>query len=128
LTELNFRFELLALDKRASTCDHDEDQWQAMVLKCFPDNDLLLANPRLVNDGLQSLDFQVWLPYLLALKALLWDWDGLKPTPLLLLDLPFHDYTELGIWQLEDSISWFYTQSFYHFFGHAATVPTRLPL
>jgi hypothetical protein len=26
LTELNFRFELLALDKRASTCDHDEDQ------------------------------------------------------------------------------------------------------
>ena len=128
LTELNFHFELLALDKRASSCNRDEDEWQAMVLKCFPDNDLLLVNPGLVNVGLQSLDCQVRLPYLLALKALLRDWDGLKHTPLLLPDLPFDDYTELGIRQLEDSIACFYTQSFYDFFGHAATVPTRLPL
>ena len=71
LTELNFRFELLALDKRASSCNRDEDEQQAMVLKCFPDNDLLLVNPGLVNVGLQSLDCQVRLPYLLALKALL---------------------------------------------------------
>jgi hypothetical protein len=71
LTELNFCFELLALDKRASSCDQDEDERQAMVLKCFPDTDLLLANPDLANAGLQSLDCQVRLPYLLALKALL---------------------------------------------------------
>jgi hypothetical protein len=67
------------------------------VLKCFPDNDLLLVNPGLVNVGLQSLDCRVRLPYLLALKTLLRDWDGLRPTPLLLLDFPFDDYTELGI-------------------------------
>ena len=97
LTELNFCFELLALDNCASSCNRDEDEQQAMVLKCFPDNDLLLVNPGLVNVGLQSLDCQVRLPYLLALKALLRDWDGLKPTPLLLPDLPFDDYTELGI-------------------------------
>lgn len=94
LTKLNFHFELLALDKHASSCNWDEDEWQAMVLKCFPDNDLLL-NPGLLNVGLQSLDCRVRLPYLLALKTLLQDWDGLKPTPLLLPDLPFHDYTEL---------------------------------
>ena len=35
LTELNFYFELLALDKRASSCNQDEDERQAMVLKCF---------------------------------------------------------------------------------------------
>ena len=128
LTELNFRFELLALDKRASSCDRDEDERQAMVLKCFPDNDLLLVNPGLLNVALQSLDWKVRLPYLLALKALLRDWDGLKPTPLLLPDLPLHQYTELDVRQLEDSIARFYTQSFYRFFGRAATLPTRLPL
>ena len=128
LTELNFHFELLALDKCASPCNQDKDGWQVMVLKYFSDNDLVLVNPGLVNVGLQSLNCQVRLPYLLALKALLQDWDGLKPTPLLLPDLPFDDYTELGIRQLEDSIARFYTQSFYDFFGCAATVPTRLPL
>lgn len=128
LTELNFRFELLALDKRASSCNRDEDERQAMVLKCFPDNDLLLVNTGLANVGLQSLDYRVRLPYLLGLKALLRDWDGLKPTPLVLPDFPSHDFTELEVRQLEDSIARFYTQSFYHFFGRAATVPTRLPL
>jgi hypothetical protein len=97
LTELNFHFELLALDKCTSLCKQDEGQQQAMVLKCFADNDLLLVNPGLLNVGLQSLDCKVRLPYLLALKALLQDWDGPKPTPLLLPDLPFHDYTELGV-------------------------------
>ena len=128
MTELNFRFELLALDKRASSFQRDEDERQAMVLKCFPDTELLFADVGLANGGLQSLDSQVKLPYLLALKALLRDWDGLKPTPLLLPDLTSHDlYTELNVRQLEDSIARFYTQSFYHFFGRAATVPTRLP-
>ena len=55
-TELNFHFELLALDKHASSCNQDEDERQVMVLKCFSDNDLLLANPGLVNVGLQFLD------------------------------------------------------------------------
>jgi hypothetical protein len=81
-----------------------------MVLKCFPDNDLLLVNPGLVNVGLQSLDYQVRLPYLLGLKALLRDWDGLKPTSLVLLDFPSHNFTELEVQQLEDSITQFYTQ------------------
>ena len=98
------------------------------MLKCFPDTELLFTDVGLANGGLQSLDSQVKLPYLLALKALLRDWDGLKPTPLLLPDLTSHDlYTELNVRQLEDSIARFYTQSFYHFFGRAATVPTRLP-
>ena len=57
------------------------------------------------------------------------DWDGLKPTPLLLPDLMAHDmYTEADIQQLEDHIAHFYTQTFYHLFGHAAVVPMRLPL
>jgi hypothetical protein len=98
LTEFNFHFELLALDKRASSCNQDEVERQAMVMKCFPDTYLLIANPGLANTGLQSLNYQVRLPYLLALKALLQDWHGLKPTPLLLPDLTSLDqYTELDV-------------------------------
>ena len=98
-----------------------------MVLRCFPDVDLLVAHPGQANAGLQSLDWQLKLPYLLALKVLLRDWEGLKPTALE-SDSTSHDlYTELDAQQLEDGIARFYTQSFYHFFGRAATVPMRLP-
>jgi hypothetical protein len=68
------------------------------------------------------------IPSLLALRALIQDWDGLKPTPLLVPDMPSHDmYTENDVQQLEDSLARFYTQSFFAFFGRAATVPMRLP-
>jgi hypothetical protein len=131
LTELNFRFELLALDKRASSSPRSEDDRQAMVLKCFNGFSLLVANPANANTGLQSQEWREKLPFLLALRALIqdWDWDGVKPTPLLLPDLPSYDmYTEKDVQQLEDSIAQFYTQTFFCFFGRAATVPMRLPV
>jgi hypothetical protein len=37
-------------------------------------------------------------------------------------------YTENDVYQLEDSLARFYTQSFFVFFGRAATVPMCLPL
>jgi len=46
----------------------------------------------------------------------------------LLPDLASHSmYTEADVQQLEDHIACFYTQTFYHLFGHAAVIPTRLP-
>jgi hypothetical protein len=128
LTELNFRFELLALDKRASLSRRKEDDRQAMVAKCFIGSSLLVADPEQANAGLQSHEWWGRLPSLLALKALIRDWDGLKPTLLLVPDMPSHDmYTENDVQQLEDSLARFYTQSFFAFFGRAATVPMRLP-
>jgi hypothetical protein len=130
LTELNFRFELLALDKRASSpsSHRDEDERQAMVLKCFGVPSLIVADEQQANSGLQAHTWQERLPFLLALRALMRDWDGLKSTPLLLLDLASHDmYTEADVQQLEDHIARFYTQTFYRLFGRAAVVPTRLP-
>jgi hypothetical protein len=129
LTELNFRFELLALDKRASSAHRNEDDRQAMILKCFAAPSLLAVDSKDGNAGLQSVQWSARLPFLIALKALLQDWDGLKPTPLLLPDLPSYDiYTENDVRRLEDSIAHFYTQSFFSYFGRAATVPMRLPL
>jgi hypothetical protein len=130
LTELNFRFELLALDKRASSLSshRDDDERQAMVLKCFDMPSLVVADVQRANFGLQAHDWRERLPFLLALRALMRDWDGLKPTPILLPDLASHDtYTELDVHQLEDGIARFYTQSFYRLFGRATVVPARLP-
>jgi hypothetical protein len=130
LTELNFRFELLALDKRASSSSspQDEDERQAMVLKCFDVPSLVIADVQQANFGLQAHYWRKRLPFLLALRALMRDWDGLKPTPILLPDLASHDmYTEPDVYQLEDCVACFYTQIFYCLFGHAAVVPARLP-
>jgi hypothetical protein len=53
------------------------------------------------------------------------DWDGLKPIPLLQPDLALHDmHTEVEVQQLEDHVACFYTQTFYHLFGHAVVIPT----
>jgi hypothetical protein len=129
LTELNFRFEFLALDKRASLSHRNEDERQAMILKCFNSSSLIVVNLEHATTGLQSLEWRDRIPSLLALRALIRDWDGLKPTPILLSDLPDYGmYTEQDIQQLEDSIARFYTQSFFVFFGRAATIPMRLPM
>ena len=130
LTELNFHFELLALDKCASGLSSypDEHEQQAMVLKCFDTHLLIVMDVQHANSGLQAYDWQERLPFLLALRALMRDWDGLKPTLLLLPDLASHDmYTKVEVQQLENHIAHFYMQTFYRLFGHAAVIPTHLP-
>lgn len=128
LSELNFRFELMALDKRASTIasnDEAKDR-REMIAKCFPDGTLI---PRLqdATQGLESLDWQERLPILLRLRALMRDWKGNKPTPLLLPDAEALDlYKEQDVLILEDAVARFYTQSFFNCFGRAAIIPTRL--
>ena len=124
LTELNFHFELLALDKCASGSSSrwDEQEWQAMVLKCFDVPSLIVADVQQANFGLQAQEWRERLPFLLALRALMRDWDGLKPTPLLLPDQVSHTYTEADVQELEDHVA-----HFYRLFGHATVVPMRLP-
>jgi hypothetical protein len=128
LSELNFRFEFLALDKRASISPRDEFTRQTMILACFDVPSLVIVDPHHACTGLHSLDWRQKLPSLLAFKALLCDWDGMKPTPLLAPDLPTVGmYTECDVEQLEMAVANFYTQSFYRFFGRAAIIPTHLP-
>ena len=131
LTELNFRFELLALDAHASglSSNQDEHERQAMVLRCFNVPSLIVVDAQRPNVGLQAHDWRERLPFLLALRALMRDWDGLKPTPLLQPDLASHDmYTEAEVQQLEHHVARFYTQTFYRLFGRAAVIPTQLPV
>ena len=99
-----------------------------MILTCFDVPSLVIVDPHHACTGLHLLDWCQKLPSLLAFKALLCDWDGMKPTPLLAPDLPTVGmYTECDVEQLEMAVANFYTQSFYRFFGRTAIIPTHLP-
>jgi hypothetical protein len=131
LAELNFRFELLALDKRASSRSRDEDTRQGLILQCLSTHDLFVTDTQRGNVGLASIEWRKRLPCLLSLQTLMRDWKesiGPKPTPLILPDLPsVEHYSEQDVQLLEDAVTHFYTQSFFHFFGRAAIIPARLP-
>ena len=73
LTELNFCFELLALDRcaSASSSQQNEHKRQAMVLKCFHVPSLIVVDVQQANSGLQAHNWQERLPFLLALRALI---------------------------------------------------------
>ena len=74
LSELNFRFELLALDSRASTAKGDH---QALVADCFPgcsSGSLLVADLATANHGLADVDWEKRSFYLHALKRLMMSW------------------------------------------------------
>lgn len=129
LSELNFRFELLALDKQASgVSGAAAEDHQDMICRCFPNYSLIAELPN-ATQGLASLDWQQRLPILLRLRTLMRDWRGHKPTPLILPDLDsLNLYTETDTLMLEDAVARFYTQTFFNFFGRAAVIPTRLDL
>jgi hypothetical protein len=126
LTELNFRFELLALDKRAHP-NGDEDARQDLIAECFGVSTLLATDDQQANSGLGSSDWRQRLPCLLILQRLMRDWEGMKPTPLLLLDRTLTDYLEADVLQLEGAVAGFYTDSFFQFFGRAPIIPAHLP-
>jgi hypothetical protein len=127
LTELNFRFELLALDKRVGPARQDEMERQEAIQDCLQFGSLLVVDSEDARKGLQSDDWRSRLPCLLQLQNLMRDWEGVKPSGLLEERIiAIHDYKESDVLLLEDSIAHFYTDSFFRFFGRAATVPARL--
>jgi hypothetical protein len=75
-----------------------------------------------------SADWCERLPCLLMLWRLMRDWDGMKPTPLLLQDLPsITFYAETDEMQLQEAVAKFYTDSFFHFLGCTPIIPAHLP-
>jgi hypothetical protein len=127
VTELNFRFELLGLDKRARPSNENEDAREDLIKECLGTNSLLVVDYEEANVGLRSGDWRERLPCLLGLRRLMKDWNGMKPLLLLQQDLPSTDYQEGDVLQLENGVARFYTDSFFLFFGRAAVIPARLP-
>ena len=125
LSELNFRFELLALNKCAGP-ERDEFERDQAVCNALQLTSLQAVEMDSCNKYFQSSHWQSRLPSLLRLATLMRDWSGDKPLPLL-QDVPFEEYNELNTGVLEDAVAQFYTDTFFIFFGCAAVIPTCLP-
>jgi hypothetical protein len=124
LSELNFRFELLALHSRATTAS-DKDR-QELVSACFPGCDsrsLLVADLGTANHGLADGNWEDWAFYLHALKRLMMSWEGEIP---LILRVEKSQWPERDIHDLEMAITTFYVKSFYNYFWRAPIVPRGL--
>ena len=126
LSELNFRFELLALNKRAGPAGRDAFECDQAVRHALHVTSLQAVDMDTSIEGFRSSHWQSRLPSLLRLATLMRVWSGDKPLPLL-QDRPFGEYTERETGVLEEAVARFYTDTFFIFFGRAAVIPTRLP-
>jgi len=127
LSELNFRFELLALHKRAGPAGRDEFECYQEVRHALDlrSTSLQAVNMDTSKEGFRSSHWRARLSNLVDLASLMRNWSGDKPLPIL-QELPFGDYNELNTAALEDAVARFYTDTFFIFFGRAAVIPTRL--
>lgn len=127
LSELNFRFELLALDQRASTViDEDYATRQDKVLACFPAFSLLVADTKDATRGLAAEAWTDRAPFLIAMARLMKGWVDVPSIVTGVVEKPVEQLLEDEVIAVEHAMAKFYTQSFYNFFARAAIVPRRL--
>lgn len=126
LSELNFRFELLALHKRAGPAGGDAVKCDQAVRDALQVTSLQGVDISMSTEGFRSQDWRSRLPSLLRLATLMRSWSGDRPLPIM-QDKPLAEYSERDTVVLEDAVARFYTDTFFIFFGRAAVIPTRLP-
>jgi hypothetical protein len=122
LSELNFRFELFALDSRASTVKGDR---QALVAACFAgctSGSLLVTDLATANCGLADVDWEKRSTYLHALKRVMMSW----PSAPSILQLEKFRWSDKDIDELEEHVCHFYVDSFYNHFRWAPIIPQHL--
>lgn len=125
LTELNFRFELTALDSRLSGADVADRR--RLIGECFPDcvegKSFLLPNVEYADFGLGSLHWEQRAKHVQALKRVMVTWKcSLEP----LIKEETIRWTLPIVEELERQVARCYTQAFFDHFGRAATIPRRL--
>jgi hypothetical protein len=131
LYELNFRFELVALDQRARLTPVESEaqvlSHQLLLMACFPSKVLLVADISSANQGLASPTLQGRAQYLIAMKRLMKSWGGNVPVEIHCLPADqAQGYSLQELAKLEEAITRFYTQSFFNHFGRAAILPHTL--
>lgn len=125
LSELNFRFEFLALHKRAGPAGCSALKYDQVICDALQVNSLQVVDMDTARQGLHSSDWFSRLPALLRIAAIMRLWSGDKPLPVL-QDRPLVEYSERDTSTLEDAVARFYTDTFFRYFGRAAVIPTRL--
>lgn len=133
LYELNFRFELFSLDRRASSLwknsSIDPAVRQEQICSCFSSAmpaSLTSINIPSSNEGLVSDDWRARLPHIIALVRVMRSWGGKQPAAFGLVGSLRGNFTEPHALELERAVAVFYTQNFFNFFGRAALLPHRI--
>ncbi|KAJ7713661.1 hypothetical protein B0H16DRAFT_1743176 [Mycena metata] len=122
LAEINFRYELLALDARASGLDRPNE-----CRRCFATTKLIGIDLHESQRGLAALETDERLPHFLCIARLMHDWTVPCERPKEIDDVRGRTTLSPGdIYALEGAVARYYTQSFYELFGRAAVVPMRL--
>ncbi|KAK7046956.1 hypothetical protein R3P38DRAFT_92560 [Favolaschia claudopus] len=120
VAEMNFRFELLSLDRRASGLSRGG----ACRARCFPSPQLLDIPLDDSKRGFASSVMQDRHPYTLRLARLMLDWKGV---PRVICELAQQSECSTDdMVRLEEAVPRFYCQQFYEHFGRAAVVPLRI--
>jgi hypothetical protein len=118
IAEVNFRFELYALDRRASLCD------QADMLKyCFAGGMLLHVPLELSRHGLASQDLTERHRYHSRLANLMLDWSvPSTPRPAIFRGIASQEtWSHQEMEDLEKAVTGYYTQCFFELFGRCAS-------
>ncbi|KAJ7868431.1 hypothetical protein B0H13DRAFT_1635742 [Mycena leptocephala] len=121
LAEMNFRFELLALDARASGLDRPD-----ACRECFPSRNLVGVDLSESKLGFAHIASIHRLPYLQRLAGLMLAWT-LRPRPGVISEAQTRsEWPTSKIFELESAVAEYYTRSFYDLFGRAPVIPMRL--
>jgi hypothetical protein len=124
LAELNFRFELLALDSRASTKNVD---CQKLISDCFPrppaGASLVVVDLSVANHGLADVDTEERKVYLQALRNVMSSWRGDIPP---IIGVHKHRWNFAELEELETALTTHYCKTFYNYFRRAPIIPRRL--
>ncbi len=137
LCELNFRFELLALDARLTSApppkpgEDSEDlhsnfrlNRQECIMRVFPESSLSLAEPALANLGLSAADWTTRYERLQALREVMARWCVNIPDDATGV-LGMHTSEEMGL-RIEKALAGHYAQTFYDYFGRPPILPRSL--
>ncbi|KAK0493803.1 hypothetical protein EDD18DRAFT_1356282 [Armillaria luteobubalina] len=121
LAELNFRFELFALDARAATNGGNHD----LLLHCIPHGLTTAFAAVDIGSANHRLGHPTWrqrAPYVFPLINTMWSWRACPD----LIQQKKTGYTEAEFTEMEKCATVFYTESFFCFFGRAPVIPRHL--
>ncbi|KDQ55339.1 hypothetical protein JAAARDRAFT_48729 [Jaapia argillacea MUCL 33604] len=132
LLTLHFEGFVDVNDCQAHVGSQDIINCDDLILQCFKGDPDLVASyvvgeiPQ-HNVGLAADSWADRVPYLCALQDVMKSWQGDKPTDMTISLDPQGPNNESCVLALEQALARFYTQSFFNFFGRAASTPHKLP-
>ncbi|KAJ7439899.1 hypothetical protein B0H11DRAFT_2354448 [Mycena galericulata] len=123
IAEVNFRFELLALDKRASGQTRPQQ-----VRMCFSGGMLVEVPLELSKKGLAAPALEERHRYQLRLATLMLDWRAQcrRPSSIIPSILEKTEWSRQEMHDLEWAVTRYYTLCFFEIFGRAAVLPMRI--